>query len=342
MSTAISLSFADGEVLHLRNTSPEATIFENAGAARVLLAHDCLNGTCGTCKAKILDGSVEYAIDRSHLALAEGATDEVLVCQARATTQSLSLSLPYTRASLLPERKRKLSLTGLRKVCDSVWEVRCKPEGPRMFPFLAGQYVRLSPAGSGFERLYSPASVSGSAEICFLIREFENGLMSAHLRDTATVGDIWHVSGPYGTFYRRHIDATALYIAGGTGLAPILSILREQVAGPLPSVPATLVFGVTRPQDLFYLDEIEALKKAIPHLKVRICVMAGPCAGETIAGTVVDALRPEDVQALGPEGRVYLCGPPPMLAAARAQLFAMDLSPDQVIAEEFLINRERP
>ncbi len=340
MNTLTTLRFADGEVLELHNVSPEATIFEQAKAAGVSLAHDCLNGTCGTCKCRILQGAVKYNIDRSHLALVEGSNDEVLVCQARTTSGSLELSLPYTRASVLPERKRKLNLTGLQKVCDSVWEIRCKSEGPRMFPFMAGQYVRLAPVGSGFERLYSPASVSGAGEVHFLIRELEGGRMTSYLRDIAKVGDIWQVTGPYGIFYRRHIEAPALYVAGGTGLSPILSMLREQQSRLELSAPMTLVFGVTREQDLFYVDEIEQLQKAIPRLQVRICVMTGSTLPGATAGTVVDALTSEDIKALGKNGRVYLCGPPAMLAAVRSKLSAMDLSPDQVFAEEFLPTKE--
>ncbi len=137
--------------------------------------------------------------------------------------------------------------------------------------------------------------------------------MSRWLQETAKVGDRVKLQAPLGSFglddrARRHV-----FVAGGTGLAPVLSMIRS-LRGR--GQRALLCFGCTRRQELFYELELAALVAEMPELEVRIAVMEG-ADGDLRTGTAVSLLQKEDFDA---ETVCYLCGPPPMVDAARKAL----------------------
>lgn len=336
------VEFSDGERLSLPNGGPTVSVFKAAQDAGIRLAHDCLGGTCGTCRGRVQAGRIAWLADTEALALsgkaADEGGDEVLACQAHAQPGA-HIVFPYPRAAVLPQRKRKLRVTAKRRVGAAVWHVSCTSE--RALEFLPGQYLRVTPPGFEAPRAFSPCTEPGAPTVDFLIRELPQGAMSSYLREREVVGDVWNVAGPLGTFYRRHTDAPSLYLAGGTGLAPVLSMLREQqrlAMGVAAPQPKTLVFGVTRGADLFHVAELAQLARAMPGLAVRICAQDGD-AGEgknIVHGTVLDALESADVQRLGARGMAYMCGPPPMLHAVRERLAAWGLPAQRLFAEEFI------
>lgn len=325
-----TLEFADGERLAIP-VRPAASIYETARAAGIRLAHDCLQGVCGTCKGALLEGAVDYAVPTEDLALDPQRGDDVLACAARASAP-VHIRFPYTRASVIATVKRKVRVTQVRRPGARVWQVHCRAE--RRIDFLPGQYLRVTPPGLAAPRAFSPASLP-DLDVEFLIREVDNGAMSRYLAQRCTPGDIWDLAGPFGTFHRRHDTAPSLYVAGGTGLAPILSMLRERQSLAAPRSPSRLVFGVTRAEELFCRDPLAQLQLAMPELSVDVCVATEPVPG-TVHGSVLDALSAADMQRLGAEGVVYMCGPPGMLDAVRRTLQSFGMRPERLMSEEFV------
>jgi benzoate/toluate 1,2-dioxygenase reductase subunit len=119
-----------------------------------------------------------------------------------------------------------------------------------------------------------------------------------------------------------------VFVAGGTGLAPVLSMIRS-LRGR--GQRALLCFGCTRRLELFYEPELAALAATMPELELRISVMEG-AEGDLRAGTAVSLLQPEDFDA---NTVAYLCGPPPMVNAARQALMGHGLPPRAIRAERF-------
>jgi ferredoxin-NADP reductase len=155
-----------------------------------------------------------------------------------------------------------------------------------------------------------------------------DGKMSRWLQETAKVGDRVKLQAPLGSFglddrARRHV-----FVAGGTGLAPVLSMIRS-LRGQKQS--ALLCFGCTRRQELFYEVELAALVAEMPELEVRIAVMEG-ADGDLRSGTAVSVLRKEDFDA---RTVCYLCGPPPMVDAARKALTSHGVAATAIRAERF-------
>lgn len=136
------------------------------------------------------------------------------------------------------------------------------------------------------------------------------------------------LQAPLGSFglddrARRHV-----FVAGGTGLAPVLSMIRS-LRGR--NQPALLCFGCTRRTELFYELELAALVAAMPELEVRIAVMEG-AEGDLRTGTAVSLLQKEDFDA---ETVCYLCGPPLMVDAARKALTSHGVATNAIRAERF-------
>ena len=170
------VEFSDGERLSLPNGEPTVSVFQAARDAGIRLAHDCLGGTCGTCRGRVQGGHIAWLADTDALALSGKAAgeggDEVLACQAHAQVGA-HIVFPYPRASVLPQRKRRLRVTAKRRVGAAVWHVSCTSERP--LEFLPGQYLRgnaaglrgatrvlaLHRAGRAHRRLFDPRAAAG-------------------------------------------------------------------------------------------------------------------------------------------------------------------------------------
>src|SRR6185312_7877818 len=116
--------------------------------------------------------------------------------------------------------------------------------------FLPGQYVNIRVPGSDQTRSYSFSSGPSEARLSFLVRNVHQGVMSRWLCETAKVGDPIEFRGPLGSFYLRPIERPVLFLAGGTGLAPFLSMLDKISRNGGSEHPIHLIFGVTNDPDL--------------------------------------------------------------------------------------------
>lgn len=328
------LRFADGEALEI-SVDRNESILAAARAVGISLASDCEDGFCATCLSRLVAGDVRYEdVDELVIDEDERAAGDVLICQARPASSALEIELPYARASVLPKQVRTLTVDTVRRLSASVWEVVCRSDDKAMFDFLAGQYVNLAVPGAGVERAYSMANAPGSDSAAFLIRELPDGAMSRYLA-TAKPGDQWRVRGPNGVFYRRSFPgAPIVMVAGGTGLAPMLSMLRELADKGETAGDILLVFGVTDQADAFYAAELAAIAETFPNLQRVTCAMTHDATWSGVSGTVVDGLATRN--GFDPASVAYLCGPPAMVDAVRPALAQRGVEEDRIFAEEFL------
>ncbi|MDX6482893.1 MAG: propane monooxygenase reductase component, partial [Gaiellaceae bacterium] len=195
---------------------------------------------------------------------------------------------------------------------------------PEALEFNAGQYVDIGVPGSDDEhRSFSMANAPGEPDrLEFMIKLYEGGHFSGLLArdDGISVGDALTCRGPFGMFTLRDSSPRRLvFIAGGAGMAPVLSLLRS-MAEKGTERPATFYYGARTADDLFALEEIERLGGELPGFRFVPALSEakedGDWDGEFgLVTDVVDRLEDdlEDVDA-------YLCGPPPMVDAAIALL----------------------
>jgi len=160
--------------------------------------------------------------------------------------------------------------------------------------------------------------------------------VTAHIFEQLRIGDAVRVSGPLGTAYlRTRHRGPMLCAAGGTGLAPILSIVRGAIAADLMQ-PIHLYLGVRSDADVYGLQELRALQAQHQGLEVHVVVVTGPARGSQRQGLITDAIRTDCPGSL--EGwRAYLCGSPPMVEAVTQLVRDRGLAPEQTHADAFYL-----
>ncbi len=332
MSYAIALNFEDG-VTRFIDCKVGEKVLDAAFRQRINLPMDCSDGVCGTCKCHCETGAYDLGDDYIDDALSadEARERQVLTCQMVPQSDCvIAVPLPSS-ACKTGTTQFAATLASITRHADAALEVSFGLDQAPVF--LPGQYVNIGVPDSGQTRSYSFSSRPGDTHASFLIKHVPGGLMSSWL-ERAQPGDRVPMTGPLGSFYLREVMRPLLLLAGGTGLAPFLSML-EVLAQRGEARPITLIYGVTRDQDLVLLEALEAFAARLPQLTIVTCV-ADPQTAHPRQGYVTqhmgrEALHDGDVD-------VYLCGPPPMVDAVRQHFKHQGVSPASFHYEKFTAN----
>lgn len=302
----------------------------------IWLPHSCTHGTCGTCKADLLDGTVDYG-DASAFALMDFERDEgkVLLCQAcpRGDVTIEGDVEVEEGVEFAPVRDFGATVVELRDVARETRLIRLRLD--EAMNFSPGQYVSVAVPARNCTRTYSMANPPSSpTEIELHIRRTRGGAASdGWVFSTMAEGERVQLSGPYGRFVLRPArEGPAVMIAGGTGLAPILSMIRHSLADPVARSVLHLYQGAREESDLYCVDELRALARLHSDRFVY-----HPCLSEQRwdgrQGMVTDVLD-ADFDRL--HGHVaYVCGPPGMVDAAMKVLMRKRLFPRDIYREDF-------
>ena len=290
------------------------TVLHAAFRQGLMLMHGCKEGQCSACKSFLLDGDVD--LDRySTFALPdfEEAEGWILLCRAHPYSDLEIELINYDEEVIhggVPPRTVPARVEAVEELTHDIRRLRLSAEPG--FEFKPGQYVDISIPGDGdHHRSFSMANTA-PGELEFMIKLYPGGRFSGLLGDgTIRPGDELQVTGPYGVFtLRSSSPRRLLFIGGGAGMAPIVSLLRslrENGSGR----EATYYYGARTEADLFHLEELAELPCTfVPALSEQ------DWAGETgLVTDVVDRLE-DDIS----EVDAYVCGPPPMVEAAIALL----------------------
>jgi benzoate/toluate 1,2-dioxygenase reductase component len=330
----IALNFEDG-VTRFVECGANEKVLDAAFRNRINLPMDCSDGVCGTCKCRAENGSYDLGdvyIDEA-LTADEAAEGLVLTCQMVPKSDCvISVPVPSTACK-----------TGTAQFGAAVGEVTAFADAayelvldiPAEAPvFLPGQYVNIAVPGSGQHRSYSFSSAPGSKRMTFMIKQVPGGLMSGWL-GSAQAGQPLQMTGPLGSFYLRAVTRPLLFLAGGTGLAPFLSML-EVLAQQGTQQPVHLIYGVTRDQDLVMVDRLVDYARRIPGFTFGTCV-ADPQTQHAQQGYVTQHMPAQALH--GGNVDVYLCGPPPMVDAVQKYFKAEGIAPASFHYEKFTPNQ---
>lgn len=202
------------------------TILDAATANGLHFAYSCKTGQCGVCLSNLLSGEVKEIQPQLALLENDRVQNGILTCCCEAQTDVLVdaedlTALKDIEIKTLPVRIKSIEL----KVKDIV-EVILRFPPTAQFKFLEGQYIEVI-GQTGLRRSYSIASICGCKELTLLIKRFENGAMSEYWFNQAVVNDLLRIEGPKGTFYVRDMYVPLVFLATGTGIAPIISILNR-------------------------------------------------------------------------------------------------------------------
>ena len=334
MSYNVALQFEDG-VTRIISCSDNELVSDAAYRAKINIPLDCRDGACGTCKCFCESGSYEQGFY-----IEDALTDEeadkgfVLSCQMKPKSDCVVRVPASSHACKTQVASYEAELTKLSR--DSATTVVFSLQAKEPMNFLPGQYVNIKVPGTEQSRSYSFSSAPGHADLDFLIRDVPNGLMSAYMREKAEVGECFSFEGPYGTFYLRPTIRPILMLAGGTGLAPFLSMLRW-IQDNRTDQPILLAYGVNTTEDLVELELLETLKKGISEFDY-FTVVVDPESGHPRTGYVTDHLSAEHLH--DGEVDVYLCGPPAMVEAVRGWFKNLGSEPRNFLFEKFTSTNE--
>jgi benzoate/toluate 1,2-dioxygenase reductase component len=329
----IALNFEDG-VTRFVACKPGEKVLDAAFRAKINLPMDCSDGVCGTCKCRAESGSYDLGDDYIEDALSEDEKSRGLVLTCQMVPQSdCVIAVPASSTACKTEQSRFAAMVSRVEPHNDaavVLELDVDSAAP---VFLAGQYVNIDVPGSGQHRSYSFSSAPGQSKISFLIKRIPGGVMSTWL-ESAQPGNKVELTGPLGSFYLRAVERPLLFLAGGTGLAPFLSML-EVLARADSQQKIHLIYGVTRDLDLVQEDAIEAYLATLPNFTYTTVVAdtdsTHPRKGWVTQHMPAETLNDGDVD-------VYLCGPPPMVDAVRKYFDDNGVKPNSFHYEKFTPN----
>lgn len=307
-----------------------ANLLETLRANDVPISYSCMAGRCGTCRCKVVSGSV-IETGREAKITNPGEGDYVLACTS-VLTDSCAIEIPEPDEIVThPARIIKATVTAIDDATHDIKVIRLKPAKP--LTFSPGQYAMLQFTPDHI-RPYSMASLCTDGELEFHVRRVPDGRVTGYLFNELKVGDAVRVSGPLGTAYlRTRHEGPMLCVAGGTGLAPILSILRGTIDAGMAN-PVYVYFGVRSPQDIYGLEQLQALQTALPSLQIEVVVTTDDDEGSgKRIGLVTEAIA-HDISDFH-DWRAYVCGAPPMVEATAALLKQRGIQEQHVYADAF-------
>jgi ferredoxin-NAD(P)+ reductase (naphthalene dioxygenase ferredoxin-specific) len=306
-----------------------ANLLETLRANAVPISYSCMAGRCGVCRCKVVQGDVLSS--RTEVRQPVFAkNDHVLACQST-VIGSCIIEIPEPDEVVVHAAKTlKATVVSIRAETHDVRSIRLKLAKP--LEFSPGQYVTLQFTPDHI-RPYSMAGIADDEMLEFHVRLVPGGRVSCYVFETLKVGDAVRVSGPLGTSYlRRRHTGPMLCVAGGTGLAPVLSIVRGALAARMQN-RIELYFGVRTVADLYNADCLTAFAAAAPQLKVHFVIANGETPPGTRRGLVTDAVE-RDFPSL--EGfRAYLCGSPAMVEATTIVAKRLGLNEEHIHADAF-------
>ena len=333
-SYRIALNFEDG-VTRFVDCGAHEKVLDAAFRNRINLPMDCSDGVCGTCKCRAESGAYDLGDDYIEDALTQDEADQGLVLTCQMIPKSdcvISVPVPSTacKTGIAQFSGQVADITAFG---DAAYELRLevREDAPA---FLPGQYVNIGVPGSSEHRSYSFSSAPGERRMAFLIKNVRGGLMSDWLAGAAP-GTGLALTGPLGCFYLRAVTRPLLFLAGGTGLAPFLSML-ETLARQGATQPVHMLYGVTRDQDLVLVDRLAEYAKRIEGFTFTTCV-ADPQTTHERQGYVTHHLSAPLLH--GGNVDVYLCGPPPMVDAVQKHFKSEGIEPASFHYEKFTPNQ---
>jgi Na+-transporting NADH:ubiquinone oxidoreductase subunit F len=271
-------------------------------------------GSCGYCKVKVIEGGGQFlATEKGYVTETERLEGIRLSCQLR-VKEDLKIEIPE---ELFNVKQYEYTVTILEDLTDKIKRVRLELPDTLEINYKPGQYIQiLTPVYDGNEEVYRAYSIttppSSKHAIELFIGYVPDGICTTYIHKHLKVNDKLNVVGPFGDFYYREGDKEMVLVAIGTGMAPIMGILRYMNENHIER-KATLYFGARTRSDMFMTDELKVLEKTMFDFEYINCLSrpTAHCEWNGEVGRVTDLI--EKFVDNGGNKEAYLCGNPPMI-----------------------------
>ncbi len=327
---------------HQFENEEDETILDAALRQGFAFAYGCRAGSCGACKGKVLEGNFHYDGDQEPLALSEydKKNNACIFCQAIPDTD-LTLEVKEISAAkdivvkTLPTRVVKME-----KLAPDVMRLYLKLPMIERMQFLAGQYLDIL-LKDGRRRSFSIANAPHDDEFLELhIRKIEGGMFTSFVFDEMQEKALLRIEGPLGTFfYREESDKPLIFMAGGTGFAPIKGILEHVFAEKIKR-PIYFYWGARDKTSLYLSELVQSWESQYSNFNY-IPVLSEPKADDNWQGRTgwVHQAVADDFADLSPY-QIYASGPPEMIDAAQSAFASQGLDMDNYFFDAFTFSEE--
>jgi propane monooxygenase reductase component len=320
----------------------DQTVLRAAAEQGIMLMHGCKEGQCSSCKSFVLDGD-DIELDRySTFALPDYEREEgfTLLCRAHVyedvTIELLNFDEDMIRSGL-PIQEAVAEVVSNDPVTHDMRHLVLRLLEPPEIKFFPGQYVDIAIPGTEATRSFSMANTSSrdGGQLEFVIKVYPDGLFSHFLDTRVAAGDRVNLTGPFGVFtLREGHEVDLIFVGGGAGMAPILSLLRSMAERGIQR-KATYYYGARRRRDLCFEDELRALERSLPDFRY-VPALSEPAEddgwdGEV--GLITDVVQRHEANLAGVHA--YVCGPPPMVEAATPLLARLGVPEKHVYYDKF-------
>jgi propane monooxygenase reductase subunit len=320
----------------------DQTILRAAAEQGIMLMHGCKEGQCSSCKSFVLDGD-DLELDKySTFALPDYEREEgfTLLCRAHAyedlTIELLNYDEDMIRSGL-PIQEAVAEVVSKEHVTHDMVHLVLRLIEPEQVKFFPGQYVDIAVPGTSATRSFSMANTTSreTGQLEFVIKIYPDGLFSHYLDAELQVGDRVNLTGPFGVFTLRDApDTRIVFLGGGAGMAPILSLLRSMAERGIER-QATYYYGARGRRDLCFEAELRKLEETLPGFRY-VPALSEPAAGDDWdgeVGLITDVVQRHEDSLSG--AHAYVCGPPPMVEAALPLLARLGVPEKRIYYDKF-------
>ena len=319
----------------------DQTILRAAAEQGIMLMHGCKEGQCASCKSFILEGEDVEHDKYSTFALPDFELDEgyTLLCRAHAyedlTIELLNFDEEMIRSGL-PIQSGVAEVVSKDPVTRDMRHLVLRMIEPAEIKFFPGQYMDIAIPGTDAVRSFSMANTTSreSGLLEFVIKVYPDGHVLEVPGREAGRGDRLDLTGPFGVFTLREGDSDLVFVGGGAGMAPILSLLRTMAERGLTR-KATFFYGARTRADLCFEPELRELEARLPDFRY-IPALSEPGPGEDWdgeTGFITDVVERLAGDLAG--AHAYVCGPPPMVEAALPLLTRLGVQEKRVYYDKF-------
>ncbi len=292
-------------------------------------------GSCGFCKVKVNKGVGDFLpTELPWLSEDEKKQNIRLSCQVK-VKNDFEIEIPE---ELFKIKQFETTVSSLKNLTHDIKEIRLQL--PENISFKAGQFIQFQVPEYELtdESVYRAYSVSSSPsekdKLELEIRYVPNGICTTYVHKHLKEGDKVTINGPYGDFYLRDSQREIICIAGGSGMAPIKSILLDMMENGIDR-KATYFFGARTEKDLFLVDKMKEIEKKLPNFKF-VPVLSQPEEGSNWEGA--KGLVTQEVEKYFSKldnHEAYLCGSPGMIDACVKVLTGLGMPEDLIFYDKF-------
>ncbi|GLT20420.1 CDP-6-deoxy-delta-3,4-glucoseen reductase [Vibrio zhanjiangensis] len=303
--------------------SSEDNLLDDALAKNLMLEHSCKNGDCGVCEASVLSGQV---LDQNGCVVTAGT---ILTCQSKPLSDVTLEAEFFPELAEIKQQTLPCKVSSISYPTKDIAVLKLRFPPTAKFEFIAGQYLDLM--YKGIKRSYSIASsMSTSHEVELHIRNVPQGKMSEHIFSGIKDNQLMRIEGPKGTFFTRSSDRKLVFLATGTGIAPVKAMIERLVeSGDTRKV--MVYWGMRTPSELYCKDLENLIDKLSDALFIPVLSQSADWKGRK--GYVQNAAI-EDIKDLD-NCDVYACGSVAMIESARELFSKHNLSKQHFYSDAF-------